>query len=76
MHESVLAGLADVYAFAAVGAAQAMRTTLFPALTDKTRWGLLYEQLMATCATPRPAPRHLRPYVSELQKMRDGKGSA
>jgi len=76
MHESVLAGLADVYALGAVGAAQAMRITLLPAFTDKTRWELLYEQLMATCATPRPVPRHLRPYVGELQKIRDGKRSA
>jgi len=76
LHESVLASLADVYAFAAVGAAQAMSITLLPLFTDKSRWQCLYGELMATCETPRPVPKHLRSYASDLGKMREGKGSA
>lgn len=76
MHESVLAGLADVYAFGAIGAAQAMSISLLPEFTCKARWQLLYEQLMATCETPKPVPRHLQPYLGELANIRARSGSA
>lgn len=71
MDESILAGLADIYAFGAIGGAQAMRITLLPMFTDTARWEALYERLVATCETPVSVPRHLRPYVEEQKDKRD-----
>lgn len=72
MDASILGALADVYAFGAIGGAQAMRITLLPTFTDKTRWETLYEQLTMSCETPRPVPRHLRPYVGERARKGNG----